>query len=175
PDARLATGGQPHGAVRACLRPRQRTRFQCDRCAGQPPAPQTRRRAHRNGAGAGLPAGGAGMIRRPLSVGLRLWIAALALVLVILPLAGLSLVYNFRQAVTHSFDERLASLLKVVLAGVRYDPVSEQLVVTRALGDARFDRVFSGWYWQASDGYGLTVTSRSLWDQRLPVVPGGSG
>ena len=42
-------------------------------------------------------------------------------------------------------------------------------MVTRSLGDARFDRVFSGWYWQASDGEMLAVTSRSLWDQRLAV------
>jgi signal transduction histidine kinase len=116
------------------------------------------------------------MIRRPLSVGLRLWIAALVLVLVILPLAGLALAYNFRQAVNHSFDERLGTLLNVVLAGVRYDPLAGQLVVTRSLGDARFDRVFSGWYWQASDGETLAVTSRSLWDQRLavrlPATPG---
>ena len=115
------------------------------------------------------------MTLRPLSVGLRLWVVALILVLVILPLAGLSLAYNFRQAATHSFDERLETLLNVVLAGVRYDAASDALVVTRSLGDARFERVFSGWYWQASDDQELVVTSRSLWDQRLPVAATGPG
>ena len=115
------------------------------------------------------------MGRRPFSVGLRLWAAALVLVLLILPLAGLSLAYNFRQAATDSFDARLETLLSVVLAGVRYDEPSDQLVVVRASGDARFERVFSGWYWQANDGRDLAVTSRSLWDQRLPVVDTGPG
>ena len=40
----------------------------------------------------------------------------------------------------------------------------------KALGDPRFDNVYSGWYWQITDGEQHTLASRSLWDQRLPVI-----
>lgn len=103
------------------------------------------------------------------SLGSRLLAVALALVLLVVPLAGVGLAYNFRQAVTASFDQRLASLLQVVLADLEYDPRAERLIMTRSLGDARFARVFSGWYWQVTDGQNITRVSRSLWDQRLPV------
>lgn len=107
-----------------------------------------------------------------LSVNARLLIAALALVGVVLPLAGIMLNYNFKQSVTTAFDERLRSLLNVVIAGIEYDPNSRSLNMLRSLGDPHFERVFSGWYWQASDGGELSLTSRSLWDQRLAVSDG---
>lgn len=107
---------------------------------------------------------------RHLAIAKRLLVAALLLVAAMLPLAGALLSYNFNQAVTTAFDERLESLLNVVLASVEYEAGSDQLIVRRTLGDARFDRAFSGWYWQVTDSRGRTLTSRSLWDQRLPVL-----
>lgn len=103
------------------------------------------------------------------SIRARLLIASLLLVMVALPLAGTGLAYNFRDSVTTAFDDRLESLLNVLLAGVQLDPQSNELSMTRSLGDPRFGRVFSGWYWQVSDDDGQTLTSRSLWDQRLPI------
>ncbi|QJQ93847.1 MULTISPECIES: HAMP domain-containing sensor histidine kinase [Halomonadaceae] len=102
-------------------------------------------------------------------IGVRLLGASLLLVVIVLPLAGVGLAYNFRAAVTAAYDERLTSLLNVVLTGVDYDAVEGRLGQARSLGDARFERVFSGWYWQITDGGELALTSRSLWDQRLPV------
>lgn len=106
---------------------------------------------------------------RRLPIATRLLVSALVLVLVILPAAGLLLAWNFRAAVNSAFDDRLESILNVVMSGVSYDPVEARLVTSRNLGDSRFDRVFSGWYWQISDGASRELTSRSLWDQRLPV------
>lgn len=103
------------------------------------------------------------------SLGSRLLAVALALVLLVMPLAGVGLAYNFRESVTAAFDQRLASLLQVVLADLEYDANAERLIVSRSLGDARFSQVFSGWYWQVTDERSLTRVSRSLWDQRLPV------
>ncbi|SOC56684.1 Signal transduction histidine kinase [Chromohalobacter canadensis] len=103
------------------------------------------------------------------SIRARLLIASLLLVMVALPLAGTGLAYNFRDSVTTAFDDRLESLLNVLLAGVQIDAQNEELHMTRSLGDPRFERVFSGWYWQVSDDDGQTLTSRSLWDQRLPI------
>ncbi|GHB21786.1 sensor histidine kinase [Salinicola rhizosphaerae] len=109
----------------------------------------------------------ASLQRAPL--GARLLVASLVLVLVLLPLAGAGLTYNFRQSATASFDSRLESQLNALLAGIRVDSVGQQLQLNRSLGDARFERVYSGWYWQVSDGADLSLASRSLWDQRLPM------
>ena len=102
----------------------------------------------------------------------RMMVSALVLILLVLPIAGGLLAWNFREAVNASFNNRLDSLLNVVIAGVAYDLPNDALVLERRLGDRRFERVFSGWYWQVSDGAERVITSRSLWDQRLPVVGG---
>ncbi|GEK73063.1 MULTISPECIES: sensor histidine kinase [Halomonas] len=115
------------------------------------------------------------MIPTRWSLARRLLLAAGVLVLVVLPLAGGGLAYTFRQTVTASFDERLDSMLRVLLASVEREPLSGRLTVAPALGDARFERVFSGWYWQVGDGQGTTRISRSLWDQRLPLSGSADG
>ena len=55
-------------------------------------------------------------------VALRMLVSALVLVLVVLPLAGTVLAWNFRQTLSQSFDERLLSFLNVVIAGIESDP-----------------------------------------------------
>lgn len=105
-----------------------------------------------------------------LPVATRMLITACILVLVVLPVAGGILSWNFREAVSSAFDERLESLLNVVLASVNYDARADRLVTNRQLGDPRFEQVFSGWYWQVRDDGSRALTSRSLWDQRLPVT-----
>src|SRR5690554_2269266 len=105
-------------------------------------------------------------------VAVRMLVSALVLVLVILPLAGALLAWNFRQTVSQSFDERLMSFLNVVIAGIEFDPQTGDLTPGSQLGDPRFERVYSGWYWQVNDNGGRVITSRSLWDQRLPQVSG---
>ncbi len=104
------------------------------------------------------------------SITFRLLLAVLLMVLLALPIAGWLLAHHYRTAAVGAFDERLEATLNVVIAGVTYDPLSEQLSYERALGDPRFDHVYSGWYWQITDEANHTVTSRSLWDQRLPVL-----
>lgn len=100
----------------------------------------------------------------------RLLVSALLLVLLVLPLAGSLLAWNFRTAVHSGFDDRLASLVNVVIAGIDYQPASNNLQMNRSLGDPRFDGAYSGWYWQVQTASGRTLTSRSLWDQRLPLL-----
>ncbi|WP_138435279.1 ATP-binding protein [Marinobacter shengliensis] len=103
--------------------------------------------------------------RWPISV--RMLVSALVLVLLVLPLAGTLLAWNFREAVNASFNDRLDSLLNVLIAGIEYQPGSEPPLHNPQLGDPRFDRVYSGWYWQIQLGDDRVLTSRSLWDQRL--------
>jgi len=110
--------------------------------------------------------------RWPIAV--RLLLSALVLVLLLLPVAGALLAWNFREAVNDSFDDRLEFLQDMVIAGIEFRPQSDTLIPGPQLSDPRFERVYSGWYWQVS-GEGMNaVTSRSLWDQRLPVTTGQS-
>ncbi|CAN0408900.1 unnamed protein product [Ectocarpus sp. 12 AP-2014] len=104
------------------------------------------------------------------SISLRLLLAVLLMVGLALPIAGTLLSHHYRSAATQAFDERLAATLNVIIAGVTYDNIGQQLVHDRALGDPRFDHVYSGWYWQITDSDQHTLSSRSLWDQRLPVI-----
>lgn len=104
------------------------------------------------------------------SINLRLLLAVLLMVLLALPVAGWLLAHHYRTAAVNAFDERLEAMLNVVIAGVTYDPLNQQLNYERALGDSRFDHVYSGWYWQITDEANRSVASRSLWDQRLPVL-----
>ncbi|MFI8750054.1 sensor histidine kinase [Vreelandella lionensis] len=104
------------------------------------------------------------------SINLRLLLAVLLMVLLALPVAGWLLSHHYRTASVNAFDERLEATLNVVIAGVTYDPLNQQLNYERALGDSRFDHVYSGWYWQITDEANRSVASRSLWDQRLPVL-----
>ncbi len=104
------------------------------------------------------------------SISLRLLLAVLVMIGLALPVAGTLLSHHYRASATQAFDERLGATLNVIMAGVTYDRIEQQLVHDRALGDPRFDNVYSGWYWQITDGEQHTLASRSLWDQRLPVI-----
>ncbi|TDB04382.1 sensor histidine kinase [Halomonas marinisediminis] len=108
---------------------------------------------------------------RRLSLATRLMLASLLILILSLPLAGIGLSRHFQATTTTAFDQRLESLLQVVIAGLAWDDVAGMLVQQRTLGEPRFTRVFSGWYWQVSDGGEHTLTSRSLWDQRLATAP----
>ncbi|MCK8517138.1 ATP-binding protein [Methylonatrum kenyense] len=102
----------------------------------------------------------------------RLLLASWLLVLLILPLAGIALSLAFQSAVNQAFDERLKAMLHVTSSAIRAD-ADGRLDLSRSLGDARFEQVFSGWYWQVSDPEGPLLSSRSLWDEDLPPLAGG--
>ncbi|MFG6665675.1 sensor histidine kinase [Halomonas sp. HNIBRBA4712] len=109
-------------------------------------------------------------LRARRSIATRLLLAALAIIGLALPLAGWLLSHHYQRTAVEAFDERLEATLNVVIAGVTFDPVRQTLGYQSALGDARFDQVFSGWYWQITDQGEHRLASRSLWDQRLPVT-----
>lgn len=109
-----------------------------------------------------------GMQLRRWPIAVRMLVSALVLTVLVLPVAGWLLAWNFREAVNASFDNQLESLLRVVIASLDDQPVAGGLLPEPDLGDPRFERVYSGWYWQLTLPDGNSVTSRSLWDQRLP-------
>ncbi|KAF1015178.1 MAG: Virulence sensor histidine kinase PhoQ [Stenotrophomonas maltophilia] len=60
-----------------------------------------------------------------------------------------------------------------LLAQAEIDP-DGQLRLRQEPNDARFQRVFSGTYWQIANGHGkVLLQSRSLWDQTLPSTAAG--
>lgn len=102
-----------------------------------------------------------------LSLRARLLLAGgLGLVLVSV-LAGVLLGRLFEQAARDNLDTQLEQDLLTVLAQAEIDATGK-LALRQEPNDARFQRVFSGAYWQiaATDGQVL-LQSRSLWDESL--------
>ena len=115
----------------------------------------------------------------PQSLRIRLTVLAAVWTVLALVAGGLVLSYAFRQTVETVFDERLGDLQLGVISGVEAGP-DGALAMTRPIIDQRFSQVFSGWYWQISDGQTVVLRSRSLWDQELAgsaigtIVEGGA-
>ncbi|HYD50283.1 MAG TPA: hypothetical protein VEB21_18135, partial [Terriglobales bacterium] len=100
-------------------------------------------------------------LRARLIAGTVVWMVAA------LGTGGFALSGVFAAAVERTFEDRLQSLLHAVIAAVETSP-AEPVKLARVVGDPRFDRVYSGWYWQVSDGQ-TRLRSRSLWDTVLEV------
>jgi signal transduction histidine kinase len=109
--------------------------------------------------------------RRGTSLVVRLVLAAVVWLLLLLAAGGIVLALAFRGAVEEEFSYRLDAVLKTIIASVEIAP-NGGLVMSRPLGDPRFDRLYSGWYWQATPPDGRPLRSRSLWDGTLAVEPG---
>ncbi|MEW6272044.1 MAG: ATP-binding protein [Thermodesulfobacteriota bacterium] len=78
---------------------------------------------------------------------------------------GVALSHAFRASAESAFQAQLDSLLLAVVAALEV-PSGAPARMTRGVPDARFEQVYSGWYWQVSDG-AHELRSRSLWDERL--------
>lgn len=81
----------------------------------------------------------------------------------------------FRGAVQESLDDQLRFDLDGLLAAAEVD-APDHVALENRFADPRFERVFSGWYWQiepeaAQPADQQPETSRSLWDQT--IVPQG--
>jgi signal transduction histidine kinase len=105
------------------------------------------------------------------SLSLRLVLAAMVWLALLLGVGGLVLSLAFRGAVEEEFSYRLDAILKTMIASTEVAP-DGSVTMSRPLGDPRFDRVFSGWYWQIVAADGKRLRSRSLWDSVIEVVPG---
>ncbi len=127
---------------------------------------------------------------RPLnSLAVRLVAGALLWSLAGFLIAGIVLASLFRGAVERSLDDRLGTVAQNLLAVMQIEdegPGRGALSLRRPLADGRFDRVFSGWYWQI-DALPPTperrggreergprravARSRSLFDEMLDLPP----
>lgn len=115
-------------------------------------------------------------VHKPPSIKRRLLLAALGSLSVALIVGGWGLSRAFSAAVERGFDERLKTVLQTVVAETEAD-AEGRVSLSRSIGDPRFDRIYSGSYWQISNAQGVLLRSRSLWDQEIPLnigVPDGS-
>ena len=101
----------------------------------------------------------------------RLFVGALAWIVVALVVTGLVLSLLFREHIERELARRLdADFLQVVSQlSVAYDG---SLTHQRQMSDPLYERVFSGRYWQieaADEASAPLLRSRSLWEQRLRV------
>lgn len=81
------------------------------------------------------------------SLAFRLFATAAVWTLIVLPLAGLIIHLLYRDEVESSFDDRLKTLLTVILADSvdNFDGIPE---VPKNVGEPLFEISQSGWYWQ---------------------------
>jgi signal transduction histidine kinase len=103
------------------------------------------------------------------SLTFRLIAAAAVWCVVGLLAGGFVLSGVFRTAVQESFDNRLTFDLEGLVAAAQAE-TPERIALGGRFGSQRYERIFSGWYWQilpeASPG-ALPQRSRSLWDFTL--------
>jgi signal transduction histidine kinase len=105
------------------------------------------------------------------SLTFRLIAAAAVWSVLALLVGGFVLSGAFRDSVQQSFDDRLTFDLEGLVAAAEADAPAHVTLENR-FADPRFERIFSGWYWQiVPDGEVMASkqvqTSRSLWDQRI--------
>jgi signal transduction histidine kinase len=113
--------------------------------------------------------------RRFDSLAARLIAAAAIWTLLGLLIGGTLLAGIFRSSVENNFDARLKSDLDGMIAAAEPDPQGEVSLQGR-FADPRFERVYSGWYWQITpEGPKGPETndaqiSRSLFDRTVKVT-----
>ena len=102
------------------------------------------------------------------SLRLRLLAATVLGLSVALLLAGLLLSGFFKQEVERQFEATLRQQLDQLTSSLEFNPAGELLPTVQALPDPRWQRPYSGLYWQI-DGPGNVQRSRSLWDTTLAL------
>jgi signal transduction histidine kinase len=107
-------------------------------------------------------------VKRP-SLTRRLLLSSIAILGALLASGGGLLSFGFRRAAEARFEEHLDAWCQALVASLAVDP-GGALDARRGLGDPRFERPLSGWYWEVSQSGRRMAASRSLWDAEMPAV-----
>lgn len=103
------------------------------------------------------------------SLRIRLLAAAVLSIAAALLLAGLGLVALFERHVERRVSAELTTYIHQI-AGYLDFGADGSISLSGTLADPRFERAFSGLYWQINDeSADIRVRSRSLWDYVLPM------
>lgn len=105
---------------------------------------------------------------RPGTLGFRLVAFALVWIAGALVAGGILLGSLFEKQVRRSFDGRIEVLLETLVTVTDSNPATG-IRLLGAQGEPRFERPFSGWYWEILSGDKVVLASRSLWDQTLAL------
>ena len=108
------------------------------------------------------------------SIGARLVLFACLAMMVLLPIAGWMIAQAFERSVSSSFDGRIETYADS-LAGLVERKPDGSIGFSREPRELRFEKVYSGWYWQVRQGARVVRTSRSLWDASLQYSVPSSG
>lgn len=111
--------------------------------------------------------------RAAASLRVRLLLATLAAITVALVLAGVLLHSLFRDHVLRQFEQTLTQQLDQLTARLEFDAQGGASIDPLSLSDPRWQRPYSGLYWQLDEPGGSGDTgqrSRSLWDDRLDLT-----
>lgn len=108
------------------------------------------------------------------SLSARLIAAAAVWTVIGLVVGGFVLADIFRSSVESDFDARLRFDLDGMIAAAEPGPAG-QVSLQGRFTDPRFERVYSGWYWQISPDQkdapvSDTQISRSLWDHTIQIT-----
>src|SRR6185503_2060431 len=97
-----------------------------------------------------------------------LWSAAALIV------AGFILTSLYRQTVESAFDERLGVYLNTLIGALAAQG-TPNLTDPGNLGEQRFEKLYSGWYWQVRDAAGQVIlASKSLYSDSLDLAKAGA-
>lgn len=118
--------------------------------------------------GAARPAGRGGVVAGR-SLGVRLVIGAAVWVVLMLVAAGLGLSALFRTHVERSYDVQLGLLIERLIAASQTNAGGD-VTLNQDVDLPRFEKPFSGWYWQITPPSGEPTRARSLWDRALPPI-----
>lgn len=111
------------------------------------------------------------------SLRFRLLSATLAALVLALVLAGVLLGSLFREHVMRQFETVLTQQLNQLTARLEFDAAGQPQIDATRLSDPRWQKPYSGLYWQldrvGADGVGRSaeLRSRSLWDTALTLPP----
>lgn len=96
----------------------------------------------------------------------RLLLGALFWTAVATSMGGYLFSIAFQEHVVDQTDQELTRIIDTMM-GVTEIAVDGQIGFTRSVFDPRFERAYSGWYWQIQESESSMLRSRSLWDETL--------
>jgi signal transduction histidine kinase len=109
------------------------------------------------------------------SLRFRLLAATLVALVLALVLAGMLLTSLFREHVMRQFETVLTQQLDQLTARLEFDAAGQPLIDATRLSDPRWQKPYSGLYWQldridaGNAGQSAALRSRSLWDTALTL------